>query len=607
MPHRHCPGEALRASSLPEKANPPPFVQPDLRANGANCTEVFPITQRIPARPDIGHLKKQAKDLLALYRSDTPAPALQRFRAALPACAGQGDAAIAAQGLRLHDAQSCIAREYGFASWADLHSFVLARRAQTDDPAQALLHWLGLVYAGDISGGMGRARPAVALRLLQDEGSPLAALLAGAEDPYLACATGNEAALRQATTQDPGWVHRAGGPLRLPPLVAVAHSSLLQVPACRERLLACARLLLAAGASPDQSAGSRWAPASLHEPDDGHPLSALYGAAGRNLDPALTQLLLDAGANPNDGESLYHSLDEPACTRLLLLAGAHVTGSNALYRVLDLDALGTLQLLLAHGGDANEPPQGPPSSDWGSPLMWAIRRRRSPAHIAALLAAGARPGVATRDGTPARTVALRFGLAEVAQLLLQAQGGGDQPLTAGEAFVAACARGDEAAARAIQAGQPGLIGTLDEAQLKLLPELAAQHGCGAAVQAMVNVGWPIEVRGGDWDASALNQAVFRGDAPLTRFLLAHGADWRALHGFGDNASGTLSWASLNEPVPGGDWVGCAQALVAHGMPTARPDPQSLDGVVLGERRGVFSEEVTEYLLGAAPGPVPRGG
>ena len=37
---------------------------------------------------------------------------------------------------------------------------------------------------------------------------------------------------------------------------------------------------------------------------------------------------------------------------------------------------------------------------------------------------------------------------------------------------------------------------------------------------------------------------------------------------GDNACGTLGWASLNEPVDGGDWVGCARALLDHGMPGA---------------------------------------
>lgn len=549
--------------------------------------------KRLPARPDIGHLKKQAKDLLALYRGNDAA-ALQRIRTALPAAAGKSDTTLAAQGLRLHDAQSCIAREYGFAAWADLQGFVVARRAQADDPGKALLHWLGLVYAGDISGGMNRARPAVALRLLEDHPA-----LLGNSDPWLACATGDEAVLRQATAQDPGWVHRAGGPLQLPPLVAVTHSGLLQLPSHRERLIACARHLLASGASPDQSVGNRWPPASLQAPAEAERLSALYGAAGRNLDPEMTKLLLGAGAHPDDNESLYHALDNPECTRLLLEAGARITGTNAMYRVLDLDDLATLQLLLAHGGDANEPPQGPPTSDWGSQLLWAIRRRRSPAHVAALLAAGARPDASMQDGTHAHTMALRYGLTEVAQLLQNATAvtSGHAPPAMDEAFIAACARGDEAAARALQAAHPGTIGRLSPAQLRLLPELAAQ-GCGDAVRTMVNLGWPIEVRGGDWDASALNQAVFRGDAALARFLLAHGADWQALHGFGDNASGTLSWASLNEPVPGGDWIGCAQALVAHGMPGARPDPEGTDdgAVLLGGRRSRFSEDVADYLL-----------
>lgn len=562
------------------------------------------VSTALPARPDMGHLKKQAKDLLALYRSGDPA-AFQRLRAALPAAAGQDDATLAARGLRLHDAQSCIAREYGFASFAELQGFVQARRAQLDDPAQALRHWLGLVYAGDITGSVNGARPAVALRLLQADDRHPALTRLGDTDPWLACAVGDEAALRRATAQDPGWVHRAGGPLQLLPLVAVTHSALVRLPEYRDRLLACARFLMdEAGASPDQSVGNRWPPASLAAPNEGERLSALYGAAGRNHNAVLTRLLLDAGANPDDGESLYHALDNPECTHLLLQAGARVTGTNAMYRVLDLDDLGTLQLLLAHGGDANEPPTSSPSSDWGSPLLWAVRRRRSPAHIAALLAAGAKPDARTQDGTPAHIAALRFGLTEVAQQLQDAmarQGGGTAPalLPADEAFIAACARGDEAAASDIEAAHPGIIGTLSPTQLRLLPELAAQSGCEDAVRTMVTLGWPIETRGGDWDGSALNQAVFRGDAALARFLIDHGADWRAMHGFGDNVVGTLSWASLNQPAPGGDWVGCAQALVSAGMPAVRPDPESgTGGVLLGEQghRSLFSEEVTEYLL-----------
>ena len=73
----------------------------------------------LPANPNLEQLKKQAKELLRLYRSGDVA-AIARFRAALPAVAGKPHAEIAASGSRLHDAQSCLAREYGFPSWQDL-------------------------------------------------------------------------------------------------------------------------------------------------------------------------------------------------------------------------------------------------------------------------------------------------------------------------------------------------------------------------------------------------------------------------------------------------------------------------------------------------------
>jgi ankyrin repeat protein len=266
-----------------------------------------------------------------------------------------------------------------------------------------------------------------------------------------------------------------------------------------------------------------------------------------------------------------------------------------MYRVLDLDNVAALRLLLAHGGDPNEGATSSPTNIWGFPLFWAIRRRRSPAHIEALLQAGADPAVKTPDGMGAYSLALQYGLVEVAELLQRA--GAGQPLTEEELFIAACSRGDEQEARRIQSARPDLPHALSETQLRLLPELAAE-GCGDAVRLMVRLGWPIAVRGGDWRASALNLAVFRGDAALVRFLLEHGASWREEHGFGDNACGTLSWASLNEPVEGGDWLGCAKALVAAGMPAAQPDPDGSDAVLVDGRLKRFSEEITEFLLQA---------
>jgi Ankyrin repeats (3 copies) len=543
--------------------------------------------KRLPDRPNLDQLKRQAKDLLAAYRGGD-VDAFSRFRDALPVAARKDDAALAALSLRLHDAQSCVAREYGFVSWADLRSFVHARGAYRADGDKGVLNWLRLVYGGHIAGGNSRARPTVAARVLEDNPRLLG------DDTYLACAAGDEAQLRRALSGNRAWVNSAGGPLDLPPLVAVTHSSLVRLPGFRDSLHACAKLLLAAGADPNQAVASRWGSASIFEPSE-HPLSALYGASGQNHDPELTRLLLEAGANPNDGESLYHALESLACTRLLLEAGARASEANAIYRALDLDSIDVLRLLLSHGADPNEPAKGPPISDWGSPLLWAIRRRRSPAHIAALLEAGANASASTPDGADAHTLALRFGLPEVAALL-----GLDEQPSYEEQFIAACAQANEAAARRIQSRRSDLPRALSETQLRLLPELAAQ-GCVEAVKVMVELGWPIAVLGGDWHASALNHAVFRGDAQLTRFLLEHGASWTEEHGHGDNACGTLSWASYNEPVEGGDWLGCAEALVAHGMPTARPDPEGFETVIVNGHRKRFSEEVAEFLLGGHAG------
>ncbi len=74
----------------------------------------------------------------------------------------------------------------------------------------------------------------------------------------------------------------------------------------------------------------------------------------------------------------------------------------------------------------------------------------------------------------------------------------------------------------------------------------AAAGAEEVVRLMVGLGWPIAVRGGDWDASALNLTVFRGNAALTRFpARARRRNGPSRHGFGDNACGALSWASLN--------------------------------------------------------------
>lgn len=313
-------------------------------------------------------------------------------------------------------------------------------------------------------------------------------LRADPSDPYVACAVGNVDGVSRAVAADPGWANRPGGPLGQPPLATVMQSSLVRLPEFAPGLRECARVLL------------------------------------------------DAGANPDDDESLYHSLG-------------------------DHDDAEVLRLLLDHGGDPNEP-----SPSLATPLLHAIRRRCSTAFVRLLLDAGADPAAVGPDGVDAYRKALRFGLTEAAGMIRDLGGGVAERLDARELLIADCAKGKGAAVRNLLAAHPDLVATLDHGQRRLLPDLAAA-GAADAVRLMVEAGWPIDTPGGDWHATALDHAVFRGDAALTRFLLEHGADPAVRHGFGDTVVGTLSWASLNNEEKGivADWAGCARALRDHGV------------------------------------------
>jgi ankyrin repeat protein len=405
-------------------------------------------------------------------------------------------------------------REYGFASWAVLKTHLEQSAFERLSRADALKRWLDLVYGAGFQG----PRPALAVALMRQRNDLLT------DDPYLACAVGDEAKLRAMLVHDREWANKSGGPMGMPPLVAVTHSELLRDAAFANGIVNCAHLLLDHGADPDQT----WT--SPEFPD--WPLSARYGAAEKNHHPGMTQLLLDRGANPNDNESLYHSMESKdlTCTRLLLEAGAKVDGTNAIGHALDYDRPEGLRLLLAHGGNAGHPG----ASDY--PIFHAIKRGRSIDHIRMLLNAGADKNARNSDGQTPYQFALLYGLPEAAALLHGPGMNGD--LSAEDTFVAACARGDGAGAMKQLSETPDTVKRLSERQLRQLPNLAAQ-GNFAAVKTMVEAGWPITARGGDWNASALNLAVYRGDAAMAEFLLDHGADWQQKHGYA-----AMRWASL---------------------------------------------------------------
>ncbi len=146
--------------------------------------------------------------------------------------------------------------------------------------------WLHCVYGHEND----RPRPALAAKMLAERPD------LGPGELFLACAIGDETAVRKFVREDPTRMNRVENqwicpgcknPLGMLPLVAVTHSALVRVPEFRDRLRRCARILLDAGADPNQS----WS----HKPS-GDPLSALYRAAGKNHDAELTGIAARCGS-----------------------------------------------------------------------------------------------------------------------------------------------------------------------------------------------------------------------------------------------------------------------------------------------------------------------
>lgn len=94
--------------------------------------------KKLPARPSLEHLKSQAKDLLNAYRRHD-ADAYRRFRATLPSLQHATDAQLTEKKLALHDAQSAIAREYGFESWKALRGEVEKAQPPTAEALRAVM------------------------------------------------------------------------------------------------------------------------------------------------------------------------------------------------------------------------------------------------------------------------------------------------------------------------------------------------------------------------------------------------------------------------------------------------------------------------------------
>ena len=91
-----------------------------------------PVKKSLPARPNLEHLRSQAKHLLADLR-DGDTAAARTFIDHLPAAQTLTPETVRGAGFRLADAQSVIARQLGFAAWPGLARHVEQLRAWEGD------------------------------------------------------------------------------------------------------------------------------------------------------------------------------------------------------------------------------------------------------------------------------------------------------------------------------------------------------------------------------------------------------------------------------------------------------------------------------------------
>ncbi|WP_188486078.1 ankyrin repeat domain-containing protein [Williamsia phyllosphaerae] len=443
----------------------------------------------LPERPDLGQLRKQAREFQRAVRDGEP-------DALADAALDHPD-----PDFPLARAQSMTARRHGFVSWPRLVRHVEAIRARlweycepatNASPADQFLRLACLNYAADDP-----TRPSQATTVLSENPT------LPSTDLAVAAVVGDVPAVRAALSRNASVATEPTGPYDWSPLMYLAYG---RVPTALADTIGAATLLLEAGA--DVNDGRFF---------DGLPipftvLTGVFGG-GENAQPphphstALARLLLERGAEPNDAQTLYNRMFTTADDFLEVLFEFGLgTGDGGPWRrelpdllpshtdalrdllgwALNHDQVDRVELLARHGVDVVSP----------------LGTGRTPIEVAV--------------GNGHTRLAAR--LAEL--------GAAVPVLDPVEAFVAAVMSGDAAAV----AGTPAAV--VDAARVAR-PELvvwAAGHGRVESVELLVESRFDIDALGRSdlpvsepWQ-TALHTAVERDDAAMIMRLLELGAD-----------------------------------------------------------------------------------
>ncbi len=436
------------------------------------------MSDSLPKRPDLGQLRRRAKELRDAARSGD-AGAVQRFAGHHPSA--RNDV------VSLAAAQLVIARELGFSSWPRLKAAIDASAASgRGAPAFVAASVEGrLRQVSDTFG----ADPGIVSRSL------LAATVLGDAD-----------AVREMLAADPEAAVAIDDERGWPPLLYACYSRWHQIdPGRAPGMAEVVRLLLDAGASPNTN-------------DGGRPRyrSALKGSVEVN-NPDITEVLLDAGASPDPGQPIGEAVGhrDHRCLRLLLSHGARVAGTWAIGAAVYNDDPVAISLLLnalqaGAGGAAGMATEALPeaAADASLPV------------VAALLDAGADPNATGEGGVPALRLAVRAGKDDTAARL-RALGAAEDGTDA-DRFIGACLSADREAAEQLLADHPDLPGRLTDEDRAVIVDAAAFRPADT-LALMLDLGFSVHARS-SFGEQPLHNAAYHGNVAVVRLLLEAGAD-----------------------------------------------------------------------------------
>jgi ankyrin repeat protein len=330
-------------------------------------------------------------------------------------------------------------------------------------------------------------------------------------------------------------------------------------------------LLLAAGAN----ANDYWIDGSFPDAK----LAVLYGATGVNNYPQTARVLLAAGANPNDGESIYHAAEHnhTECLEALVAAGGDISRRDAkwtntpLYFLLGHSprtgqaaiARQGIFWLLDHGADPNVSSYEKAEV----PLHQAINNDWDLELITRLLDRGADPNARRADGKSALLFAVSGGRDDVAQLLRER--GATDDTRPEHYFLGACVQGRRDETHRLLATHPEWRSQLAPAFGPMLLRLAKEDNA-AAIALIAELGFDVD-QPAEHGERPLHWAAWHGRLTAAQALIKAGADLNKPEGrFHAPPLGWCAHGSLNCRALGGNYPGVAEALASAGAKYPKP-------------------------------------